>query len=179
MLKSPCRLEALMGINSRLEESMPWLCICGFSNRSTNSVCGGTGPLGCKGPRSSLAAIAPDDIVGEIDLPPQQPGTLRLASYNVHFGKNWQQARMQAIAQLLTRADVDVVALQEVTDALLSMMLDHLEADQWQMLPQFSSHAEDLFLFESNYYTVLLIKKHMQVVAHGCVPWRSSRNGVD
>jgi len=28
-----------------------WQCICGFSNKPQNQVCGGTGPMGCKSPK--------------------------------------------------------------------------------------------------------------------------------
>ncbi|CAJ1434543.1 unnamed protein product [Effrenium voratum] len=33
-----------------------WACECGFSNRESNTVCGGTGQLGCKAPRPTAAA---------------------------------------------------------------------------------------------------------------------------
>ena len=153
------------------ESPKAWQCACGFSNRPTNSVCGGTGPLGCKALRSPVVADV-DDVEKDGDLPPRRPGTLRLATYNIQFGKNLQQARMPAIAQTLMRTDADIIALQEVTDALLPLLMRYLGADLWQVLPQMPSHPEDMFVFESNYFTALLVRKPLRVFGVGCVPWR-------
>ncbi|CAE7210352.1 ABA2 [Symbiodinium sp. KB8] len=152
------------------ESPKAWQCVCGFSNRPTNSVCGGTGPLGCKAPRSPVGAdVNVDDVEKDGDLPPRRPGTLRLATYNIHFGKNLQQARMHAIAQALMLTDPDIIALQEVTDALLPLLMRHLGADCWQVLPQMPSNPEDMFVFESNHFTALLVRKPLRVFGTGCV----------
>ena len=165
-------------------ESKPWLCACGFSNRPINHVCGGTGPLGCKAHRPHFSSVeTPEDQIDNIEqdgeLPPERPGTLRLVTYNIHFGKHRQQVRMQAIAGILTLANADIVALQEVTDALLPLLMSYLEADLWQVFTQMPTHPEDMFVFEANYYTVLLIKKHLHVTSHRCVPWRETGSGFE
>ena len=120
------------------------------------------------------ADVNVDDVEKDGDLPPRRPGTLRLATYNIHFGKNLQQARMHAIAQALMLTDPDIIALQEVTDALLPLLMRHLGADCWQVLPQMPSNPEDMFVFESNHFTALLVRKPLRVFGTGCVPWRDS-----
>jgi len=49
----------------------PWVCNCGFKNKSSNQVCGGSGPIGCKQPR-------PVQIGGKpLELPLEMDGPLR------------------------------------------------------------------------------------------------------
>lgn len=36
-----------------------WKCACGFTNRDTNDICGGKGPMGCKTPKESASLGTP------------------------------------------------------------------------------------------------------------------------
>ena len=74
----------------------------------------------------------------------------------------WLQQAAQQLHLLRQRSDADGIALQEVTDALLCSVLTYLRVDLWQVLAQTPSHPEDLFVFEAGYYTVLLLRKHIQ-----------------
>lgn len=50
-----------------------WACDCGFMNKALNSVCGGSGPLGCKLPRPDLleaATTAPTEPTEPMKIEP-------------------------------------------------------------------------------------------------------------
>lgn len=47
-----------------------WACVCGFMNKALNSVCGGSGPLGCKLPRPTAteATTKPTDLTEPVKV---------------------------------------------------------------------------------------------------------------
>ncbi|CAK0882968.1 unnamed protein product [Prorocentrum cordatum] len=52
------KLRQAKGRGKGKDTGPSWFCSCGFSNKGTNEVCGGWGPLGCKKPRPRLLAVA-------------------------------------------------------------------------------------------------------------------------
>ena len=140
-----------------------WICTCGFRNRAQNAVCGGTGPLGCNANRTPMASQAGAQAYDIEEIPSRCPGTLRLVTYNVCFHPAALEIRLQAIAQILESVDADVVALQEMTDQILEILSLHI-SKEWQVFKQSPSHVEDLFVYETSYFTCLLVQQHFEVV---------------
>lgn len=128
---------------------------------------GGMGPLGCKKDRTTPSAAhdgAESAAAYETEtLPPRCSGTLRLVTYNVCFHPSDLDIRLKAIAQILESVDADVVALQEMTDRILDILALHI-SKEWHVFKQSPSHVEDLFVYETGYFTCLLVKKCVQVV---------------
>ena len=145
-----------------------WQCSCGFHNRACNAVCGGEGVLGCKAPGASAASTAPA-CEPEPEIPPRGENSLRLVTYNLWFSPTEQALRMAAVAKILEEADADVVALQEVTDVLLGLLLANLDDKQWQVLKQLPAHPEDLFTYETSYFTCLFVRRPARIIEHLCV----------
>ena len=145
-----------------------WVCTCGFRNRAQNAVCGGTGPLGCKKDRTTPSAThdGAESAAAAYEteaLPPRCTGTLRLVTYNVCFHPSDLDIRLKAIAQILEFVDADIVALQEITDRILDTLTLHI-SKEWRIFKQSPSHVEDLFVYETGYFTCLLVKACVQVV---------------
>lgn len=95
--------------------------------------------------------------------PPRRGGTLRLITLNVCFHPADLEIRMQAIAEILESADSDIVALQEMTDNIVDILASHI-SQEWQIFKQSAMNVEDLFVYETNYCTCLLVKKSLRVV---------------
>lgn len=142
--------------------SSPWVCDCGFRNRAHNVVCGGTGVLGCKAERVTIPS-SPTGAYETEGTPPRRGGTLRLITLNVCFHPADLEIRMQAIAEILESADSDLVALQEMTDNIVDILASHI-SQEWQIFKQSAMNVEDLFVYETNYFTCLLVKKSLRVV---------------
>ena len=144
--------------------SAAWSCTCGFQNRLQNAVCGGTGPLGCKAERFRSQPAKEVKWAGyEIEETPTRCcGSLRLVTYNVNFHPADLDVRLQTIAHIFDSVDADIVALQEVTDKILQILSSHI-SKKWQIFKQSPACVEDLFVYESNYFTCLLVKAHLHV----------------
>jgi len=65
-----------------------WQCPCGFSNRATNDICGGKGPMGCNAPRELDAG---EDVV-ESSYGPQrrQPQKTQRMDFGQPYDIRWQ-----------------------------------------------------------------------------------------
>ena len=145
--------------------SAAWSCTCGFQNRAQNAVCGGTGPLGCKAERfKSQPAKEVKWAAYEIEETPTRcSGSLRLVTYNVNFHPAELDIRLQTIGHIFDSVDADIVALQEVTDKILQVLSSHI-SKEWQIFKQSPACVEDLFVYETNYFTCLLVKAHLHVL---------------
>lgn len=150
-----------------------WTCACGFRNREVNSACGGSGPLGCKAsrPGSRPGLLGDTDTDGDPmrlnEVPARCAKTLRILTYNVWFSPIDREIRMAALAAILESVDADVIALQEVTSTILELLMGHLSSE-WQVFKQEPAHVEDLYFFEANYFTCLLVKRTLQVEEAAC-----------
>ena len=151
--------------------STHWICSCGFHNRQSNSVCGGSGPLGCKASRNAVGApcesLEADGTSETDDIPTRCEGTLRLLTYNVWFSSSEQELRMTGIARILESVDADVIALQEVTIPILKLLTSFISRE-WQVFKQEPTHVEDLHFFEVNYFTCLLVRRSLPVIKAAC-----------
>lgn len=151
--------------------SRTWLCTsCGFSNRPSNTVCGGTGPMGCKAsrqlpaepPRIGLARIEGSAVLEsgtDQVIPARELGTIRVVTYNVWFSDVRANERMSAIAEILHKCDPDVIALQELTEPFLEMLLDKFDFVMWQVLLQAPRDW---------YFTALMVRPGVTVVSKCC-----------
>lgn len=144
-----------------------------------NAVCGGTGRMGCNASRSLSAApqhvavtcADADDSLDRkpesLEIPRRRPGQLRLLTYNVWFKADAVASqRMSAIADIIKKCDPDVVACQELTAALLDMLLERLGSDDWQVLVQTPREW---------YFTALLCRSEITMRSSTCIPFRATR----
>lgn len=123
--------------------------------------------MGCKAPRPKAAPFGAPDADspdGEGSVPPREPGTLRVVTFNVS-SRNVEEARVKEVAHILKQCDADVIAVQELTARFIQLLV----ADE--------SMAKHMVLLQEpriHYYTALFIHPDVVIKGSGCIPFEET-----
>lgn len=123
--------------------------------------------MGCKAARQSslqhehlvLPAESMPDSIGVSNIPEREPGVLRLVTYNLWFKEAGLAERMSAVVEILRSCDPDIVALQEVTEPVLGVLMGSFDVGLWEVLLQTPREW---------YFTALLVRSSIGIRSESC-----------